>query len=130
MTALIDTSVLILREQRPDDITLPPSWAVASITLGELYAGVIVASGVAQRAPRLRTLAAVEQIAVIPFDEAAARVFGELAGRARLSGRKARAADTIIAATAIAHGMTLYTTDRDFRAFPGLDLVLVGSPER
>ncbi len=33
--------------------------------------------------------------------------------------------DTLIAATAIEHGLTLVTMDRDFERMPGLDLLLV-----
>lgn len=129
MTALIDTSVIVARELWPEAVDLPHDWAVATITLGELHAGVIVAADDLTRARRLRTLAALESdVEKIPFDASAARVFGALAGNARIAGRKARPNDVIIAATAIAHGMTLYTMDRDFRAFPGLDLVLVESP--
>jgi len=47
----------------------------------------------------------------IPFDAAAARVFGQVADSLRRSGRKtaARAYDAMIAATAVANGLPVCT---------------------
>ena len=50
----------------------------------------------------------------IPFDAVAVRAFGQVAADLRRSGRKtsARACDALIAATAIANGLPLYTINR------------------
>lgn len=61
----------------------------------------------------------------IPFDAAGARAFGIVASAYRQSGRKraARAFDALIAATAIAHGLPLYTANP--ADFAGIDRLVV-----
>ena len=48
---------------------------------------------------------------ILPFDTAAAAAYGELRARARAAGRAIATADGYIAATAIAHGLTVATRD-------------------
>jgi len=65
----------------------------------------------------------------LPFDAAAARAFGRVAAALRRAGRKpaARAYDALIAATAIANDLPLYTCNPD--DFSGIaDLQLVPLP--
>ncbi len=69
----------------------------------------------------------------IPFDAAAARAFGRVAAALRQSGRKpaARAYDALIAGTAIAHALPVFTgKPRDFEGIPDLEVrpVLPASP--
>jgi len=61
----------------------------------------------------------------LPFDAAAARVFGRVAAALRSSGRKpaARAYDALIAATAIANGLPVYTCNP--AGFSGIEEVEV-----
>jgi predicted nucleic acid-binding protein len=68
----------------------------------------------------------------LPFDAAAARAFGQVASSLRWSGRKpaARALDALIAATAIANGLPLYTCNPDdFAGIAGLVLRPVPVPD-
>jgi len=68
----------------------------------------------------------------IPFDAAAARVFGRVAASLRRAGRKpaARAYDALIAATAMAHELPLYTCNPgDFAGIDGLRLIGVPHPD-
>jgi hypothetical protein len=68
----------------------------------------------------------------LPFDAAAARAFGQVAASLRRSGRKpaARALDALIAATAIANGLPLYTCNPgDFAGIDGLALRPVTVPD-
>ena len=68
----------------------------------------------------------------LPFDAAAARAFGQVASSLRRSGRKpaARALDALIAATAIANGLPLYTCNPDdFAGIESLALRPVPVPE-
>ena len=61
----------------------------------------------------------------LPFDAACARRFAIVAGCLRQSGRKtqARAFDALIAATALAHDLPLYTRNaHDFEGITGLDI--------
>lgn len=68
----------------------------------------------------------------IPFDAAAARAFGHVAASLRRSGRTpaARAYAALIAATAIANGLPLYTCNPgDFGDIDGLDIRVVPVPD-
>jgi len=125
VTALVDTSVLVEHEGAPRGRSdLPDEWAISAATLAELYLGVLQASTQAERSARLRTLAAVERRAdPLPFDHNVARTFAEIVAEARSRGRKPRAMDAIIAATAIRYELPLYTYDRDFSAFAGLTVL-------
>lgn len=61
----------------------------------------------------------------VPFDAACARAFGRVAASLRRPGRKAqaRAYDALIAATALAHNMPIYTRNPD--DFSGIDGLIV-----
>jgi predicted nucleic acid-binding protein len=64
----------------------------------------------------------------IPLDAVAARVYGEVALDLRRKGRKAssRAFGALIAACAIANGLSLYTANpSDFEGIERLDVVTV-----
>lgn len=64
----------------------------------------------------------------IPFDAAAARVYGRVASAVLAAGRKPRRriADLMIASTAVAKGLPLYTTNPD--DFVGLSELLEIAP--
>jgi predicted nucleic acid-binding protein len=52
-------------------------------------------------------------------------MFARLVARARREGRRPKVPDTIIAATAAAHRMPVYTQDEDFDAIPGVRAIRV-----
>ncbi|MBX5151491.1 type II toxin-antitoxin system VapC family toxin [Rhizobium lentis] len=60
---------------------------------------------------------------IIPVDEAVALAWGDLMGHAKRSGRGLSSMDGLIAATAVAHDLTLAT--RNTRDFQGLGIELV-----
>ena len=96
------------------------------MTLAELYLGVLAASAPDARAARLETLVFAERSCEpIPVSAAVARRFAELVALLRAEGRGAPIVDALIAATAIAHGLVLYSHDADFGTFPGLEHVLL-----
>lgn len=120
---VLDTSALIsLADLDPD--SLPREPVITAITLAELSVGPLVAADPAERAARQAHLQQAEaDFEPIPFDAAAARAFGHVAAELRSAGRKraARAYDALIAATAIAHGFPVYTTNAaDFEGINGL----------
>ena len=128
---LLDTSVVIDLE-RIDRGSLPDQAGVSAITLAELAAGPHVARDPAERARRQDRLQRVEAtFAPLPFDSAAARAFGRICSALKAKGRKARgrrAMDLLIAATAAAEGLPLYTSNP--ADFTGLgDLVDVRAVE-
>ena len=68
----------------------------------------------------------------LPFDAGAARAFGRVAASLRRSGRKAtaRTYDAMIAATAVANDLPVYTCNpTDFSGMDGLDVVAVPVPD-
>ena len=86
------------------------------------------------RAIPLERLQAVEaSFEPLPFDAAAARAFGGVAASLRRTGRKpsARAFDALIAATAMANDLGVYTCNpRDFEGIDGLTVVAIPHPDR
>ena len=126
MRAVLDTSVLIASSVDP----LPGELAVSTVSLAELHFGVLVAKDAARRAERLRRLTVLQrQFDALPVDDAVAASYGELAAAVVAAGRRprARAMDLLIAATAHAHGATLYTRNAgDLDGLEGLlDIVPV-----
>ena len=120
---LLDTSAVIdLGELDPD--ALPQECLISTITLAELSVGAVVATDVRQRAVRQAHLQQAEaDFDPLPFDAACARAFGRVAASLRQSGRKnkARTYDALIATTAIAHELTVYTRNEDdFRGIEDL----------
>jgi tRNA(fMet)-specific endonuclease VapC len=104
------------------------------VTLAELSVGPLVARDERERAARQAHLQQAEaDFDPLPFDQAAARAFGQVAASLRRSGRKssARAYDALIAATALAHGLPVYTCNAaDFDGIDGLHVVSVKLPDQ
>ena len=122
---LLDTSVLIDLERVGAD-QLPEQIAIAAVTLAELAAGPHATDDPAERARRQDRLQRVEAtFDAVPFDNGAARAYGRVYAQVAAAGRKARgqrAIDLLIAATAVAAQLPLYT--RNPTDFDGLgDLV-------
>jgi len=124
---VLDTSALIALPQIEDPSWLPDQPLITTVTLAELSVGPLVARDERERAARQAHLQQAEaDFDPIPFDAAAARAFGRVAADLRRAGRKsaARAYDAMIAATAIANGLPLYTANAsDFEGIGGLDIV-------
>jgi predicted nucleic acid-binding protein len=124
---LLDTSVVIAGAHgRVPLSSLPAEGAISIVTLCELHHGVLAATD-ERRPGRLLTLDLVQRnFEAIPVDERVAPRFGQLMAAARrASGGCPGVADALIAATAIAHKLPIFTCDRDFEAFQGVDLVFV-----
>jgi predicted nucleic acid-binding protein len=121
---LIDTSVIIdLPEIDPSK--LPHEMAVSAISLAELAAGPHATTNAAERARRQDRLQRVEAtFEALEFDADAARAYGRVYAAVTSAGRKARgqrAVDLLIAATALAADLPLYTRNpTDFAALNGL----------
>lgn len=129
---LLDTSTLILLGRLTDPSVLPETPLISTITLAELAVGPLITDDEVERAARLAHVQQAEaDFDPLPFDAAAARVFGRVAASLRRSGRKpaARTFDAMIAAVAIAHGLPLYTcNEADFAGIDELDLRPVPHP--
>jgi predicted nucleic acid-binding protein len=125
---LLDTSVIIDHDLI-DTSLLPDESAIAAVTLAELAAGPHATSDDEERARRQDRLQwASATWDPLPFDVNAARAYARVfaAARAARQNSRTRLADLLIASTAIANGLALYTrNDRDFSAFNGLLTVIV-----
>lgn len=125
---LIDTSVII---DLPviDPGQLPVEVAISAVTLAELAAGPHATADAAERARRQDRLQRVEAtFEPLPVDASVARAYGRVYAAVAASGRKARgrrAFDLLIAATAVAAGIPLYTRNPDdFDSLAGLVRVI------
>jgi predicted nucleic acid-binding protein len=130
---MLDTNILILRRWiGPGE--LPDEMAISAITLAELSAGPHeVRRGDeqdsydehAERARRLDVLQRAEsEFDPVPFDAEAARIFGRVTAAVIASGRRPRrrVVDLMIASTAIAERLPLFTTNPD--DFAGLEALV------
>ncbi len=88
------------------------------MTIGELQLGVLTASDDATRARRADTLALARAAEPIPITEAIIGSWARLVADCRAAGihRTVKIADSLIAATAVEHGLPVVTLDRDFEA--------------
>ncbi len=106
---------------------------MSAVTLAELSVGPHVAKTAAERVARQAHLQQAEaDFEAVPFDAAAARAFGRVAASLRASGRKpaARAYDALIAATAIANDLELFTcSPEDFQGIDELRVRTVPHPD-
>lgn len=83
-------------------------------TLTELGVGARRASTEPLRELREETLARARRFIALAFDEPVAERLADLLAAARAERRRAGAMDAIIAATALAHDLTIWTQDNDF----------------
>lgn len=132
VVGVLDTSTLILID-RLHAVDLPAEPVITAITLAELSVGPLVTDDEAERAARQARLQETESaFEPLPFDAAAARAYGRVAASLRRAGRKttARAVDALIAATAVANDLTLYTCNpRDFAGIDELTVVAIPHPD-
>jgi predicted nucleic acid-binding protein len=112
---IADTSVFVAAEQRRPLGGPPAGDARISVaTLTELIVGTRRAPDGPLRVVREATLVRARTFIALPYDEIVAERLGELLASARVAGRRAGAMDVIIAATAVAHDLTVWTQDGDF----------------
>lgn len=112
---LADTSVFVAAERRRR-LGVPPRGEarISVATLTELGVGVRRARDPRLRRLREATLERARRFIALPYDEAVAERLAAVLTAARDQGRKAGAMDAIIAATALTHGLAVWTQDDDF----------------
>lgn len=121
---LLDTSVVV--DLQDLDLSLFPSEvAISTLTLAELSVGPHAANDDLERARRQQHLQHVEAcFEALPFEPRCARAFGLVEAAVAGAGRKSRGArviDLMIAATALAHDLPLYTRNaKDLQGLEGL----------
>ena len=122
---VIDTSVVIGYES-VDVRRLPSEISISTLTLAELTTGPLATSDELERARRQERLQRFESgVETLVFDSACARAYAHIYAASIASGckpRGARAVDLMIAATALAYDLPLYTLNaKDLR---GLELLI------
>lgn len=121
-SGLLDTSVVVDWHDPAVIAALPDEAAISAITVAELASGPHLAGSPVEAAKRQARLQEVESaLEPIPFDAAAARSYGLVVAAVVREGRKPRSrfADLLIAATAHANRLDLYTRNGD--DFAGLE---------
>jgi predicted nucleic acid-binding protein len=128
---IVDTGVLIASERGvhnfADVVSAEDDLVIAAITVAELRMGIELA-GERHRGARTQFLLNVlETLPVEPYDLASAEAHGRLLAHVHRSGTRRGAHDLIIAATAVATGRVILTTDRSarFHDLPGVDSLVV-----
>jgi predicted nucleic acid-binding protein len=130
---VLDTSVVIDLEHLAA-ADLPAELAVSAVTLAELAAGPHATNDPDERARRQDRLQRAEAtFDPLPIDAGVARAYGRIYAAVASAGRKARGArslDLLIAATALASNLPLYTSNPDdFRGVESL-VDIVRAPPR
>lgn len=111
---LLDTSLLI---DPASARCLPSEASISALSLAELAAGPHATTDPAERGRRQEHLQVIEAtFDSLPFDAPSARAYGPVyaaVAQARRKPRGHRAVDLLIAATAIAHDLPLYTRNAE-----------------
>lgn len=110
---VLDTSI-IAALRLFDPAELPDTVLITAVTLGELSYGPHTTDEPLKRAARTAVLQHAEAtFDPLPYDHAAARLYGQLCAAVRNIGRqpRTRAADLMIAATAASNFLPLYTAN-------------------
>jgi predicted nucleic acid-binding protein len=115
---VLDTSIIAaLRLYDPAE--LPGIFLITAVTLGELSYGPHATDDPLKRAARTAVLQHAEAtFDPLPYDHAAARLYGQICAAVRAAGRqpRTRASDLMIAATAASNTLPLYIANpADFR---------------
>ncbi|MGH2499076.1 MAG: type II toxin-antitoxin system VapC family toxin [Candidatus Limnocylindria bacterium] len=121
---IVDTSVVIELEQVEPE-RLPLELTISTVTLAELAAGPHATADAVERARRQERLQRTEAaLEALPVDVGVARAYGRVYAAVAQAGRKARGRrtfDLLIAATALANDLPLYTRNPgDFAALEDL----------
>ena len=124
---LLDTTFLIDAERgaprRSAVMADDDDVAIAAITVAELRAGVLAATGHRRTTRRRYVDGVVETIPIVDYDVTIAEAHAELLAVVRTQGRPRGAHDLQIAATARSTGRTVLTADTTaFADLPGVEV--------
>jgi predicted nucleic acid-binding protein len=118
---LLHTSVFVARASGRPLGELPERVAVSVVTIGELQLGVLNAPDDEPRARRADTLALARSADPIPISEAVMVTWARIVADCKSAGihRAVKLTDSLIAATAVEHGLPVVTQDGDFEKIAG-----------
>ena len=125
---MLDTNICIYTiKQKPEEVLnrfkqeIPKGLCISAITLAELKHGVEKSAKPERNEIALAQLLAA--LTVIPFDDLAAVEYGKICAHLQKQGTPIGTMDMLIAASAIASGLTLVTNNtREFERVPNLSL--------
>jgi tRNA(fMet)-specific endonuclease VapC len=125
---MLDTDIISYRIRRKDASVLarfvaqdPATLCLSAVTRGEIRAGLAQNPAAVRVASEVRLL--FNLIDTMPWDEAAADVYGKIAGQLFTEGTPIGQSDTMIAAHALSLGLILVTNNtRHYSRIPGLKL--------
>ena len=101
---------------------LPSDLGLCSIVKAELLYGAYRSARVPANLQRLQTF--FEALRSLPFDDSCAQTYGQLRAMLSAKGASIGANDMLIAATGLAHGLTVVTHNtREFSRIDGLSLL-------
>jgi len=129
MKLMLDTNICIyIIKQQPANVLKrfleyqPGDIGISSITLSELSYGVAKSQHVEKNAKALDEF--IVPLEVVPYDEAAAYVYGTIRTHLEKVGTPIGSMDMLIAAHAVSSGASLVTNNtREFMRVPGLTIV-------
>ncbi len=138
MTFLLDTNTCIyyLNQGHPEVTRRmvaagPDRLAVSALTVAELHYGAERSGRPEANRERLRVF--LGELRTVPFDDRCGESFGTMKVERRAAGRPVPDFDLAIAATAVAQGLTLVSSDQHMRSLPGIaveDWTAAPAPER
>jgi predicted nucleic acid-binding protein len=111
--AVVDTSIIAALKLY-DPSQLPDTILITAVTLGELSYGPHATDDPVERAGRVAVLQHAEAtFEPLPYDQGAARLYGQICAAVRAAGRepRKRSSDLMIAATAASNQLPLYTAN-------------------
>lgn len=119
---IVDTNIFVAAETGRA-VGKPPSGKgrISVVTLTELQAGVLAARNKMVKAGREETLERARAFIALAYDEGVSEALAKLLHAARLQRRRAPIQDSIVAATALAHGLSVWTLDDDFEVLAELE---------
>jgi tRNA(fMet)-specific endonuclease VapC len=128
MTYLLDTNVCIEFLRQPDSLVkrkltdkAQGDVVLCSIVKAELFHGAKKSARSDHNLELMREFFAAFDS--LPFDDDAAQIYGDLRAFLETSGELIGPHDLLIAATALAHGVTLVTHNtNEFKRVPGLEI--------
>jgi tRNA(fMet)-specific endonuclease VapC len=116
-----DHCVAVLRGHLDTDVRVPftESLAVTTISVGELMHGAVKSARANENLARLSVL--LSKVIILPYELAAARLFGRIKADLERAGSAIGDLDLQIASIALAYGVPLVThNQRHFQRVPGL----------
>ncbi len=125
---LIDTNAYVaLKHDEPEALAVleyAPAIYISTVVLGELLSGFAVGGQEEANRSGLADFLAAPDVTVLPVDQQTAEQYATVSAALRRAGAPIPTSDMWIAASAIQHGLDLFSYDRHFQAVEGLHVVM------